>query len=358
MEFGLQFFPDVGPAEKPAAQWYRESLSLVALADELGYSHVRTVEHYFHPYGGYSPSPIVFLSAAAQLTRKARLVTGAVIPAFNHPLKLAAEIAKLDGISDGRLDVGFARAFLPVEFKNFDIPLDESVERYREGIEQIDLLLRQESATHRGRFHSFENATSLPRPTQQPRPKFFIAATVTPESFEFAGTHGYSLMVNPLSAPRLRELSALYRKAYRDAGHPGNGEVMLAFHMFVDRDGDRARAIARPQLEGYFRALAEAASGWGSGTTSSAYRGYDQKFASIQAQTFESLVDGGAAWIGTPAEVRETIARFTEAVGGFEIASLQVNFHLLPVAEARRSMELFAQEVLPAFHTPAAATPA
>jgi len=349
MEFGVQFFPDVRPEEKPAAQYFRESLDLVALAEPLGYTHIRTVEHYFHHYGGYSPNPIVFLAAASQRTQHARLVTGAVIPAFNHPLKLAAEIAMLDGICDGRLDVGFARAFIPLEFERFGVPLDDSVERYREGIEQIDLLLTREDVTHYGQFHAFEHVTSLPRPTQKPRPKFFIAATVTPESFEFAGRNGYSLMVNPISASRLRELTDLYRETYRAAGHPGNGEVMLAFHMFVDRDGARARTIAKPHIEAYFRSLADASAGWGGGTTSTAYRGYDKKFEQIRAQTFDSLLASGAAWVGTPQEVRETIARFADAVGGFEIASLQVNFHLLPFDEARRSLQLFAEEVLPAF---------
>ncbi len=349
MEFGLQFFPDVKPEEKSAAQYFRESLDLVEAAEPLGYTHVRTVEHYFHHYGGYSPNPIVFLSAASQRSKHMRLVTGAVIPAFNNPLKLAAEIAMLDGICDGRLDVGFARAFIPAEFKHFGVPIDESVERYREAIEQIDLLLTKEDVSHYGTFHSFEHVTSLPRPTQQPRPKFMVAATVTPESFEFAGRNGYGLMVNPLSAQRLRELSALYRQAYREAGHPGNGEIMLAFHMFVDEDGDRARRIAKPHIEGYFRSLAEASAGWVGGTVSSAYQGYDKKFEAVRALTFESLIASDAAWIGTPAEVRAAIGRLHDAVGGFEIASLQVNFHLLPVEDAQRSIALFAAEVMPAF---------
>src|SRR6266480_2537562 len=108
MQFGVQFFPDVRPEEKSG-------------------------EHYFHHYGGYSPNPIVFLAAAAQRTRRARLVTGAVLPAFNHPLKLAGEIAMLDALSHGRLDVGFARAFLPHEFHRFGRSPDESVARFREG---------------------------------------------------------------------------------------------------------------------------------------------------------------------------------------------------------------------------------
>ena len=98
MEFGISFFPNVGPEEKSGQDYWGEALSLVDLCDPLGYTHVRTVEHYFHPYGGYSPNPIVFLTAASQRTKNARLVTGAVLPAFNKPLKLAGEIAMLDAI--------------------------------------------------------------------------------------------------------------------------------------------------------------------------------------------------------------------------------------------------------------------
>jgi alkanesulfonate monooxygenase SsuD/methylene tetrahydromethanopterin reductase-like flavin-dependent oxidoreductase (luciferase family) len=189
-----------------------------------------------------------------------------VLPVFNHPFKLAGEIAMLDGISGGRLDVGFARAFLPHEFRRFGISPDESQARFREGLEQIELLLTQEHASHRGQFHSFENLTSLPRPTQKPRPKFYIAATQTPESFEFAGTKGYSLMAIPIGP--IGGLIELYRKAWRAAGHGGDGEVMVAFHMFCHEDAGLAREIARPPFEEYFRALNEAVGDWARGTTS------------------------------------------------------------------------------------------
>ena len=94
------------------------------------------------------------------------MVTGAVLPAFNNPLKLAGELAMLDALCDGRLDIGFARAFLPHEFARFGVKLDDSRARFDEGVEQVRLLLEQENVTSEGRFHSFRNVTSLPRPTQ------------------------------------------------------------------------------------------------------------------------------------------------------------------------------------------------
>ena len=349
MQFGVQFFPDVRPEERSAAQYFREALDIAEEADRLGFSHIRIVEHYFHYYGGYSPNPLVFLAAAAQRTRRARLVTGAVLPAFNNPLKLAGEIAMLDAISGGRLDVGFARAFLPHEFRRFARSPDESVARYREGIEQVDLLLREETVTHHGRFHTIENTTSLPRPTQKPRPPFYVAALNTPESFEYAGRMGYSVMAIAFVAAKMRPLLAAYREAWKAAGHPGNGEVMIAFHMFCDFDGERARAVASPLIDNYLHSLVDAASDWLDGRTSQDYPGYDKIIAGLRASNAADQMTTGAAWVGTPDEIARTVATMQEDFGGFEHASLQVNFNLMPFDAAMASMRLFAREVMPRF---------
>ena len=349
MQFGVQFFPDVRPEEKSGEQYFQEALDLAEEADRLGFSHIRIVEHYFHHYGGYSPNPIVFLAAAAQRTRRARLVTGAVLPAFNHPLKLAGEIAMLDALSRGRLDVGFARAFLPHEFRRFGVSPDESVARFREGIEQVDLLLSRENVTHRGRFHQIDNTTSLPRPTQKPRPKFYVAALNTPESFEFAGRMGYAVMAIALVAEKMRPLLAAYREAWKAAGHPGHGEVMVAFHMYCEHDGERARAFATPLIDAYLTSLVEAASDWLDGRVSQDYPGYDKIIAALRASNAAEQIASGGAWVGSPGEIAATIARLQQEFGGFEQASLQVNFNTMPHAEALASMRLFAQEVMPRF---------
>lgn len=209
MEFGLQYFPCVGPDQKSGAQYFDECLRLTDLVDVYGFTHVRTVEHYFHPYGGYSPNPIVFLSALSQRTRQARIVTGAVLPVFNNPLKLAGEIGMLDAISGGRAEIGFARAFLPHEYERFGISLDESVARFDEGMKQIDLLLTGEDVSDDGEFHQFKNVTSLPRPTQSPHPKFWTAAFTTPESFEKAGRVGNYIMAIPIGSSEIDRKSVV-----------------------------------------------------------------------------------------------------------------------------------------------------
>ena len=348
MEFGMQFFPCVGPEQKSGAQYFDECLRLVDNADRYGWAHIRTVEHYFRAYGGYTPNPIVFLSAAAQRTKNARLITGAVLPIFNNPLKLAGEIGMLDAISGGRLEVGFARAFLPYEFANFKVSVNESRERFAEGMEQVRILLEQDTASHTGKFHSFENVTSLPRPTQKPRPPFWVAAIATPESFVAAGKAGHAIMGIPMAGGKMRELLGLYRDAWKQAGHAGRGRVMLAFHMYCAETRQQAFDVARDPLNRYLKAIAAATADWGS-MSSKDYPGYDKIAEILAKETIDTQVKSGGAWIGSPDEIAEQITRYNDEVGGFEVASLQINFNDLPYTAADRSLRLFSDAVMPKF---------
>lgn len=349
MQFGLQFFPNVAPERMSAEQWFSESLDLVEAGEPLGYTHSRIVEHYFLQYGGYSPNPLLFLSAASQRTKTMRLITGAVLPIFNHPLKLAGEIGMLDAISHGRAEIGFARAFLPHEFSRFGIPLDQSRDRFDEGLEIIGRLLEEENVSMEGKFHSFPETTSLPRPTQKGRPPFWVAALSTEQSFENAGRLGHGIMAIPVGGANLRRLIGVYRKAYKDAGHTGEGRVMIAFHLFCHEDPAEALRISRAPLSEYFRALVDAASDWTKGSSSADYPGYDKIVEKLRSDTFEAQIESGSAWIGTPAMITKQIEDYIEMVGDFDIASLQVNFTDLPYAEALKSMTLFAKDVLPKF---------
>ena len=350
MQFGLQFFPNVSEAQVRAQQWFDDALQLCEDGDALGYAHARIVEHYFNRYGGYSPNPLIFLACAAQRTKAMRLITGAVLPVFNNPLKLAGEIGMVDALSHGRLEVGFARAFLPHEFNRFGISLDESRDRFDEGFEAVRRLLEEENVTFDGKFSKFPTTTSLPRPTQEPRPPFWVAALATDTSFENAGRLGHSVMAIPLAAhSQMKRLIGVYRDARRAAGHPGDGRVMLAFHMLCHEDKDEAVRIARAPLTDYLKSLVEAASDWTSGSSSAAYPGYEKIIETLRAETIESQIASGSAWIGSPESIADQIQAYVDGVGAFEVASLQVNFGDIPRAVALPSMRLFSERVMPKF---------
>ena len=349
MQFGMQFFPDVRPGEKSAARYFAEALDLVGLCDRYGYTHVRIVEHYFHRWGGYSPNPIVFLTAASQRSKTARMVTGAVLPVFNNPLKLAGEIGMLDAISGGRLDVGFARAFLHHEYAHFGVDMEESVARFEEGLDQVRLLLEGENVTCRGRFHSFEDVTSLPRPTQKPRPPIYVAAVGTPASFERAGRLGHAVMAIPGVGSTPSELIGIYREAWSQAGHPGKPTVMLAVFMYCSEDREEAIRIAKPRIERHFESIVDATTGYAEGAPPSGYENYDRMRAKMAAETFESQVEHHAAFVGTPDDIVEQLHEFDATMGGCDHTSMQVNFNDMPYALAERSVRLFGERVIPHF---------
>jgi hypothetical protein len=71
--------------------------------------------------------------------------------------------------------------------------------------------------------------------------------------------------------------------------------------------------------------------------------------AKLKSFTLDGQIESGGAWVGTPAEIMQSVARCIETIGPFEHASLQINFANLDFGAARASMRLFAAEVMPAF---------
>ena len=162
--------------------------------------------------------------------------------------------------------------------------------------------------------------------------------------------HTDSLMLEMPSAEKLRSHLDVYHNAWKKAGHPGRGKVFLAFHMFVDPDSSRARRIAGAEVESYFKSIVEATAGMDT-VKSKDYAGYEKQREQFAKFNIDTLIEGCAAWVGSPDQVASQITRYHEACGGFDFASMQVNFHMLPAGEALRSIELFAREVMPRFRT-------
>ncbi len=83
------------------------------------------------------------------------------------------------------------------------------------------------------------------------------------------------------------------------------------------------------------------------GASSADYPGYDKIIAALARDDFEQQVAKCAAWVGTPQRILDTVATYRRQIGDFEIASLQVNFNDIALADAKASMRLFGEEVLP-----------
>ncbi|MCP2163296.1 LLM class flavin-dependent oxidoreductase [Goodfellowiella coeruleoviolacea] len=351
MEFGLNFFPVFAPERKSARDYYREVIDLAERADRHGFEHVQTVEHYGSPYGGYSPDPVILLTALAARTERIRITTGAVIPAFAHPIKLAGRLAMLDHISDGRLDVGFGRGFLPDEFEWFGVPMEESRRRFDEGLLACQRLWSEEDVKFEGEFHRFGPITLLPRPLQQPHPPIFVASASSPESCAAAGAAGHNLQVVPtiVSHETLLEMLDAYRGAYRAAGSPaGGGRIQVKYTCYLA--DDRATALERGAVfeQNYIDQMAGAIASWAS-TTSSAYQGYEKLVDKVRKYDFARSLADHKVLAGTPAEVTEQLEWVRENCGADLTVSLQLNPGYLEHEHSVRALELFAAEVAPRF---------
>ncbi|BBJ46359.1 luciferase [Streptomyces antimycoticus] len=348
MKVGLNFLPTVGPGEMPAERFYDEIIELSELADRLSFSHVKLVEHHFHEWGGYSPDPVALLSAIARRTTRVRLVTGAVTPAFTHPIKLAASLSVLDNLSHGRLDAGFGRAFLPSEFEAFGVDMADSRALLEENVEAVERLWTDEGFRWEGRFHRFGPLPAmLPRPAQLPRPPVFIAATTSPETFTWAASKGYHLMIIPVVASheKLTGLLDLYRATRIEHGHSPDFRLHVSYHCYVAESQDEAVARAEEHYPAYRDKQLEAYGSW-RGITSDQYQGYERMEQAARTTTVAGLMAADNIIVGGVAETAATIRRIGKLYPGAEL-SLQLRFGSVSHTEAMRAVRLLGERVLP-----------
>ena len=121
--------------------------------------------------------------------------------------------------------------------------------------------------------------------------------------------------------------------------------VETSLHVGTHLDGPMHAA----DVKAYFQTLADAASDWTSGTSTKDYPGYDKMIEVLAREDVHSQRAKSAAFVGSPEEIRDMIADFARQVGGFDVASMQVNTKLLDVEKAKASMRLFARTVMPHF---------
>ncbi|GGM34984.1 LLM class flavin-dependent oxidoreductase [Dactylosporangium sucinum] len=351
MKHGISLLPDCRPERRSATEYYEDVLAMATLADEAGMHYVKMTEHYLGNYGGYSPSPLTFLAAVAARTSRIRLMTGCVLPAFHHPIQLAAHAAMVDVLSHGRLDVGFARAWLPYEFAALGVPMDTSRDRFEKTIRAVLRLWTEDKVTEECEYFSYSDATSLPAVVQRPHPPVWGAAIVTPQSFEWLARQGMGLLVSPSLLQRdlqyTKKLIRIYLDTFEEA-HQGTGrvpQVAVSMPLYVAATDAEARAVAIPHLLEYNNVTIEAADAW-THVTSTSYPGYESMRERLSAVTEESLRAGACAVVGSPETAVDTIRAVAEYLHA-DVCLWNIDYGGQPRETMARSMRLFVDEVLP-----------
>jgi alkanesulfonate monooxygenase SsuD/methylene tetrahydromethanopterin reductase-like flavin-dependent oxidoreductase (luciferase family) len=168
LRFDLRAFP--GGASHAAL--YKAAVDMAEYADGHGFSSVALSEH--HGVGdGYMPSPLVLAGAMAARTAKIRLQFMALIVPLHDPLRLAEDIAVLDNLSGGRVDVTVAGGYVPFEFAMFGKEMKDRGRLTEEAILTMKAAWTGEEFTYRGR-----KARITPRPPQRPHPPLWMGGSV------------------------------------------------------------------------------------------------------------------------------------------------------------------------------------
>jgi len=347
MEFGL-FFLMQRDEEWSEQSVYDSGLEQMLAAEALGYSSVWIAEHHFNDYG-LCPAPPVLAAFVAARTTSLRLGMGVSLLPLHHPVDLAEELAVLDVVSGGRLDVGIGRGGTLQDYQTFQSDRGDSRARVEEGIALMRQAWSGAPFDFQGRFHGAERLHVRPRPTQRPHPPLFIAANSEDSVLSAARLGLPTLSSFFVPVDELQKRHRLYRETARAAGRSmpeieeleGRAWGMRVVHVAPDHD-EALRATEAPFM-GYQRRMSVLRS---ESTGGSVPGSFDRSLLRLRA--FRDYLDDGWALIGTPDEVRDGLRKYCEATGYGRVL-LVMALPGLRTDLALRSMRLFAEKVAPAF---------
>jgi alkanesulfonate monooxygenase SsuD/methylene tetrahydromethanopterin reductase-like flavin-dependent oxidoreductase (luciferase family) len=337
VEIGLftEFQCPAGMAEGTA---FDESMAQMRAAEVLGFDAVWLGELHFQKERSVLASPLVVAGALAACTRRVKLGIAVQVLPLSHPLRLAEDVATVDHLSHGRLDFGVGRSGLPGHYQGFNIPYEESRERFFETLEILTKAWTRERFSHHGRHYDFQDVCVIPKPYQKPHPPLRVAAT-TPETYPMMGRLGHRLFVavRTNSVSDLKEYIARYREAWRAAGHPGPGDVALLMPVYVAETARRAREEPEASTTHWFRSIAEALRR----SSSEHARAQAERLAAV---SYEAIL-GEQVVYGTPGTVIERLRALQEELGFSSLSAWMNVGGQIPHRRVLDSMRLFAERV-------------
>src|SRR5882724_12229893 len=328
---------------------FREMLEVADAAEAWGLDVVWLAEMLFNPARSVLSGPLLVASWIVARTRRLRTGTAVQLLPLNHPLRLAGEISTLDHLSQGRFEFGIGRSGSPRAYDALGVPYAESQERFFEALEIMLEAWKGERFSYEGKFYRFQNVAVSPRPVQRPHPPLRMAAN-SRETFPFVGRAGLPLFVGvrDLDIPELRVHLQTYRKAWRDAGHPGDGDVCLRLPVYAAPSEREALDEPRENITYFYRRHAELTrSGLGRADTGSEERRRTLS-EKVDELTYEEILRTRVAF-GTAAGLIDRIAQVRDELGLTGVVAELNPGGLLPMERMQRTLRVLTHEVMPAF---------
>jgi alkanesulfonate monooxygenase SsuD/methylene tetrahydromethanopterin reductase-like flavin-dependent oxidoreductase (luciferase family) len=245
-----------GGPEIDSGVGFREFVEYNIEAEALGYHSSFLVEHHFTGFGQVSAT-LNLLTWVAARTKTLRVGTAVIVLPWHNPVLLAEQTATIDLMSGGRLDLGIGKGYRYNEFASFNIPMEESEERFHEA---LDLLLKswtsQERFDFRGKYWTFNNIVVEPPSHRKPHPQVWMGGS-TDESIKQVAARGFNLLLDQY--PSLEETAprvALFKREVEARGRkfdPMRVGLARAYHV-ASSEADKQEALQR-RLEGRLRQM-------------------------------------------------------------------------------------------------------
>ena len=317
----------------PWQQLYRETLDQAVYAEELGFDSIWLSEHHFTGEG-YLPCLPAVLGTLAARTARVRLGTAVLLAPLHHPLRLAEDLAVIDQLCSGRLDVGLAPGYKPGEFATLGVPKGERGARTDETIELLRLAWRGEPFSYAGRHFRFDDAVVLPPPVQRPGPPIWVGGSSL-ASARRAARHGAGFMPDSGAGPDTYD-------AYRRARPADSGPPRVATNrvLFAAESRERAWELCGEHLLYQFNMYRR----WFSDAGDADAHGAEL--------TDPAVLAPDSYFIGTPDDILAAI-RESEQRLGYEELIFWARPPGMPIEHSTASLELIARHVLPALRATA-----
>lgn len=347
MEFGVfhEFAREHGQTE---AQAFARSLELVDAAEEWGLDVMWLAELHF-VRESVASSPLALSAAIAGRTRRMKIGPAVQVLPLGNPLRLAEEWATVDQISQGRLIFGVGRSGFARTYSSYGVPYSESRQRFAEALAIIVKAWTEPTFSYEGEYHRYSNVGVTPRPLQTPTPPIRVAA-ITPDTFPMLGAQGHPIF----AAVRQDTFSNLvpdlvaYRKAFREAGHAGDGEVYIRVPIYLADTRDQAMSEPVDSMMVFYRDMANQLieSAKAPGAQDAEIR--LARGRALAQLTFEQACREKVV-VGTPEMVVDRLMEIRSELG---IAGILAELNCgrqIPHARVMRSLELLCTRVMPHF---------
>lgn len=330
MKFGVMVNHQYGPDEDLGKR-IEEGLESAELMRDNGYDMLFSHHHFLANM--QTPQALPILAHMVPYTGKMRLGIGIYIATLEHPVALAEHFATLDQISGGRLIWGVGAGYREDEFISFGIDMKTRMSRFYEALELVGKFWSGEEVTHHGQHFHIEKQRISVVPKQRPRPQIWIGAN-GPKTIVAAASHGDTWLGSPnVKFKWANGNLAAFKEEQERLGIDTTGrEYPIIRELYVGDTDEQARAEVEPYI----------------GTEYKAFSTYDEIYDKHYEEMYEK-----AFLIGSP----DTVAAKLEilAEGGWNSVIFRTDWAGMPHEMMKRTIQRFADEVMPRFAETAAA---